>query len=125
MDSDKILLTGMHFFGYHGTLPEERTLGQRFTVDVELRLDLRAAGQSDDLTETVDYSEVYRQARTIVEGEPLNLTEAVAERIAAAVLERHTRVQSVRVRVQKPFVRLGDTVLDGSAVEIIRTRSTS
>lgn len=122
MENDKILLTGMHFFGYHGTLPEERTLGQRFTVDVELRIDLRAAGQSDDLTQTVDYSEVYRQTRAVVEGEPLNLTEAVAERIAAAVLERHARVQSVRVRVGKPFVRLGDTVLDGSVVEIVRAR---
>ncbi|MBC8159778.1 MAG: dihydroneopterin aldolase [Roseiflexaceae bacterium] len=123
MLADKILLSGMHFFGYHGTLPEERTLGQRFTVDVELRLDLRAAGQSDDLTKTVDYSEVYREARAVAEGEPLNLTEAVAERIAAAVLARHAMVQAVRVRVQKPFVRLGDTVLDGSAVEVVRERS--
>lgn len=122
MATDKILLEGMHFFGYHGTLPEERTLGQRFTVDVELRLDLRAAGQSDDLTRTVDYSEVYRQARAVAEGTPLNLTEAVAERIAASVLERHAIVEAVRVRVQKPFVRLGDTVLDGSTVEVTRER---
>lgn len=122
MDTDKILLEGMHFFGYHGTLPEERTLGQRFTVDVELRLNLRQAGRTDDLTKTVDYSEVYRQARAIAEGEPVNLTETVAERIAAAVLERHAIVHSVRVRVQKPFVRLGDTVLAGSSVEIVRER---
>jgi dihydroneopterin aldolase len=122
MATDKIVLEGMHFFGYHGTLPEERTLGQRFTVDVELRLDLRAAGRTDDLTKTVDYSEVYRQARAVAEGEPVNLTETVAERIAASVLERHSIVHSVRVRVQKPFVRLGDTVLAGSSVEITRER---
>ena len=123
MDTDRILLEGMRFFGYHGTRPEERTLGQPFVVDVELQCDLRAAGSSDDLGLTVDYSEVYRQARAIVEGEAVNLTETVAERIAAAVLERHDRVRAVRVRVAKPHVRLGDTVLAGSAVEIVRRRA--
>jgi len=116
------LLEGMNFFGRHGTLPAEQSLGQRFVVDLALYCDLRAAGQSDDLRETVDYSEVYRQVRAIVEGPPLRLTEAVAERIAAAVLEAHPRVKAVQVKVAKPQVRLEDTVLTGSAVEIFRRR---
>lgn len=120
---DRILLQRMVFFGYHGTLPPERELGQRFVVDIELMLDLRAAGLADDLNETVDYSEVHRQAKEIVEGPPLRLTEAVAERIAGAVLESHPRVQAIRVRVTKPNVRLGNTVLAGSAVEIYRSRT--
>ncbi len=123
MDTDRILLEGMRFVGYHGTLPEERRLGQPFVVDIELRCDLRAAGASDDLALTVDYSEVYQQARAIVEGQAVNLTETVAERIAAAVLERHGRVQAVRVKVAKPHVRLGDTALLHSAVEIVRRRA--
>lgn len=123
MIEDRILLEGMVFFGRHGTLPAEHELGQRFVVDIELRCDLQAAGQSDDLTRTVDYSEVYRQARAIVEGPPVSLTETVAERIAAAVLERHDRVEAVRVKVTKPNVRLEDTVLAGSAVEIVRYRT--
>ena len=53
---DRILLNGMTFYGYHGVRPEEKELGQRFVVDVEMELDLRAAGTSDDLTDTVDYS---------------------------------------------------------------------
>ena len=122
MDSDRILLQGMIFFGRHGTLPAEQELGQRFVVDLALHCNLRAAGQSDDLALTVDYSEVYAQVRAIVEGPPLRLTEAVAERIAAAVLERHPRVSVVQVKVAKPQVRLGDTVLAGSAVEIVRRR---
>ncbi len=122
MTEDRILLEGMIFYGRHGTLPAERDLGQRFVVDVEIYCDLRPAGLSDDLTKTVDYSEVHRQAREIVEGEPVNLTETVAERIAAAVLERHPPVEAVRVRVAKPEVRLEDTVLAGSAVEILRRR---
>jgi dihydroneopterin aldolase len=121
---DRILLEGMVFHGRHGTLPAERELGQPFVVDVELRLDLRPAGLSDDLSRTVDYSEVHRQAREIVEGEPVNLTETVAERIAAAILENHPSVESVRVKVTKPHVRLDDTVLAGSAVEILRHRDT-
>jgi 7,8-dihydroneopterin aldolase/epimerase/oxygenase len=67
---DRILLEGMVFHGRHGTLPAERELGQPFVVDVELRLDLRPAGLSDDLMQTVDYGEVHRRAREIVEGEP-------------------------------------------------------
>jgi len=112
----------MVFHGRHGTLPAERELGQPFVVDVELRLDLRPAGLSDDLTQTVDYGEVHKRAREIVEGPPVNLTETIAERIAATVLEEHPPVEAVRVKVVKPHVRLGDTVLEGSAVEILRHR---
>jgi dihydroneopterin aldolase len=119
---DRILLEGMVFHGRHGTLPAERELGQPFVVDVELRLNLRPAGLSDDLAQTVDYGEVHRLAREIVEGSPVNLTETVAERIAAAVLEDHPAVEAVRVKVAKPHVKLGDTVLADSAVEILRRR---
>lgn len=122
MGEDRILLEGMTFYGRHGTLAAERELGQRFVVDIALYCDLGAAGRSDDLEQTVDYSEVHRVAREIAEGEPVNLTETVAERIATAVLEEQSRVEAVRVRVAKPDVRLGDTVLEGSAVEILRRR---
>lgn len=122
MSSDRIILEGMVFFGYHGTRPEENTLGQRFVVDVALHLDLRAAGAADDLAATVDYSAVHASARAIAEGPPLRLTEAVAERIAAAVLAEHPLVEAVEVRVRKPNVRLADTVLAGSIVEITRRR---
>jgi 7,8-dihydroneopterin aldolase/epimerase/oxygenase len=119
---DRILLEGMIFHGRHGTLPAERELGQPFVVDIELHLDLQAAGLSDDLTQTVDYSEVHRQAKEIVEGPPVSLTETLAERLARTVLEDHPAVEAVRIKVAKPNVRLDDTVLTGSAVEIVRRR---
>lgn len=119
---DRILLEGMIFHGHHGTLPAERDLGQPFVVDIELRLDLQPAGLSDDLTQTVDYSEVHRQAKEIVEGPPVSLTETLAERIAGTVLEGYPTVEAVRVKVAKPNVRLDDTVLTGSAVKILRRR---
>ena len=112
----------MVFHGRHGTLPAERELGQPFVVDIELRLDLQPAGLSDDLARTVDYSEVHRQAKEIVEGPPVSLTETVAERIAGTVLENFPTVEAVRTKVAKPNVRLDDTVLIGSAVEVVRHR---
>ena len=62
----------------------------------------------------MDYGEVHKRAREIVEGPPVNLTETIAERIAATVLEEHPPVEAVRVKVAKPHVRLGDTLLEGS-----------
>ena len=122
MSEDRILLTDMVFHGHHGTLPAENVLGQPFVVSIELHLDLRPAGSSDDLTRTVDYGEVYCMARDIVEGPPVQLIETLAERIATGVLRDHPAVEAVKVRVAKPHVRLGDTVLAGSAVEIMRRR---
>ena len=122
ISEDRILLTDMVFHGHHGTLPAENELGQPFVISIDLHLDLRPAGSSDDLTMTVDYSEVHRMARDIVEGPPAKLTETLAERIAAGVLRDHPTVEAVRVKVAKPHVRLGDTVLAGSAVEILRRR---
>jgi dihydroneopterin aldolase len=119
---DRIILEGMVFHGRHGVLPAERELGQPFVVDVELGLDLGPAGLSDDLAKTVDYGEVHRLAKQVVEGGPADLTETVAERIANATLEEHPLVEVVRVKVKKPNVRLGDTVLAGSAVQIVRRR---
>ena len=119
---DRILLTEMVFHGHHGTIPAENELGQPFDVSIELYLDLRPAGSSDDLTRTVDYSTVHRMARDIVEGPTVQLVETLAERIAVGVLADHPEVEAVRVKVAKPHVRLGDTVLAGSAVEILRRR---
>lgn len=119
---DRIEIEGMTFFGYHGTLPAERDLGQPFVVDVDLVLDLGPAGTTDDLAKTVDYSKVHDRAREIVEGEPVNLVETLAERIAASALEEHPLVERVRVKVKKPHVRLGGTVTGGSSVEVSRAR---
>jgi 7,8-dihydroneopterin aldolase/epimerase/oxygenase len=70
----------------------------------------------------VDYGEVHRLARDIVQGPPVRLIETLAERIAAGALDEHPAVEAVKVRVAKPHVRLEDTVLAGSAVEIVRRR---
>ncbi|MBW3633815.1 MAG: dihydroneopterin aldolase [Chloroflexi bacterium] len=121
--TDEILLEGMRFYAYHGVNPEERALGQRFTVDVVLAVDLRRAGQSDDLEDTVSYSAVYKLVRRIVEGEPRNLIEAVAESIAGEILASFLPVQRVHVTVRKPEVPMKGSMLDAAGVRITRSRT--
>lgn len=118
---DRISLEGMRFYGYHGCLPEERARGQAFLVDVVLTLPLAAAGASDDLAATVNYAEVFALARSVVEGTPCRLIEAVAERIARGVLARFTRVEAVRVTVHKPAAPLPGVFHD-AAVTVVRAR---
>jgi dihydroneopterin aldolase len=120
--TDEILLEGMRFYAYHGVNPEERALGQRFTVDVVLAADLRRAARSDDLADTVSYSAVYKLVRAIVEGEPRQLIEAVAEEIAAAILTDFLPVGHVTVTVRKPEVPLKGSLLDAAGVRITRSR---
>jgi dihydroneopterin aldolase len=120
---DEILLEGMRFYAYHGVNPEERALGQRFTVDLALAVDLRPAGQSDDLADTVSYSAVYKLVRRIVEGEPRQLIEAVAEEIAAVILTEYPSVAHVTVAVRKPEVPMKGSMLDAAGVRITRSRA--
>jgi 7,8-dihydroneopterin aldolase/epimerase/oxygenase len=116
---DRLLLEGMVFFGRHGVAAAERELGARFTVDVELWADLRAAGRSDQPADTVDYSEVYKTVREVVEGEPRTLLESVAERIAARVLA-FDHVEKATVRVHKRPPLEGEFRVFG--VEVTRAR---
>lgn len=120
--NDAILLEGMQFYAFHGANPEEQVLGQRFLVDVELNLDLRPGGRSDELSKTVSYSTVYRRVRDIVGGPPRNLIEAVAEDIATALLGEY-EADRVIVTVRKPAVPIRDAMLDAAGVRIVRTRA--
>jgi dihydroneopterin aldolase len=120
--ADEILLEGMRFYAYHGVNPEERALGQRFTVDAVLAVDLSRPGKSDDLMDTVSYSAVYKLVRRIVEGEPRNLIEAVAESIAGEILTSFPPVQRVSVTVRKPEAPMKGSMLDAAGVRITRLR---
>ena len=115
---DKIIMQGMEFYGYHGVLPGEQEIGQRFLVDLELATYLERSGRLDDVSETIDYSEVYGLVEKIVTDERFNLIEALAERIAQAVLGRYS-VEEVMVRVRKPHAPLGG-IFEYVGVEIRR-----
>lgn len=97
---DKITLQQMSFYGYHGALIEENRLGQSFVVDLELYLDLRPAGLSDDLEQTVNYAEVYETVRQEVEETQVKLIERLAHNIADQCLQQFA-ISATRVRVTK------------------------
>ncbi len=118
---DKMTLKGMQFFGYHGVIPEENKLGQRYGVELELSLDLEQAARRDDLALTVNYAELYALVKTIAEGPPVKLIEALAGRIASALLDTYTMINEVTVRVTKPHPPF-DIHFDGVTVELRRKR---
>ena len=120
MGGDLIRLHNMRFYGRHGVNPEEKTLGQRFEVDVELLLDTRPAGLQDNLCLTINYAQVYKAVKRIVEEECFDLIESLAETIAMHI-GQHFSPSRVRVCVRKPHVPIKGT-LDYVAVEIERTR---
>ncbi|MDQ1130190.1 dihydroneopterin aldolase [Microbacterium sp. SORGH_AS_0888] len=101
MNGDRITLTGLRGRGFHGVFPEERREGQEFVVDVEITLDTRPAARSDDVADTVHYGEVAEDVVAVVTGDPVDLVETLAQRIADAVLARPA-VEAVRVTVHKP-----------------------
>lgn len=104
----RLILSGLTAFGYHGNKPAERALGQVFTADLEVTVDTRKAAASDRIEDTISYPLLEKTARQVLEGEPANLLETVAERIATAIL-KHPEVIQVTVRVSKrpPLPNLG------------------
>jgi len=118
--SDRIELRGLRVRGYHGVLPEERRDGQLFGIDVVIETDVAAAAASDDLADTVDYAAVARQVEKIVGGQPVDLIETLAVRLAETCLA-HTGVNAVEVAVHKPHAPIG-LPFDDVVVRVRRTR---
>ena len=122
MATDRIMLTGMQFYGYHGVNPEERALGRPFVVDLDAEVDLSAAAASDQLGDTVSYTDLFRIAKAVLEGEPRHLLETLAGAIAGRALDEHHAVTAIRVRVHKPGPAIKGSVIAAAAVEIYRSR---
>ena len=118
---DRIFLRGMRFMACHGVLPHEREVPQPFEVDVEMGLDLRAAGESDDLDDTVNYAKVYRMVSSIMNGGSKQLIESLAEEIAEDLLWQFSPLRWVRVTVHKPTAPI-DGIFSDVGVTILRRR---
>jgi dihydroneopterin aldolase len=117
---DLIQLTGLRVRGRHGVFDFERAEGQDFVVDVALRLDTSAAAASDDLSDTVHYGELAEALAAVVAGEPVNLLETLAARLAEQCLADR-RVTAATVTVHKPQAPIPLTFTD-VAVTIHRER---
>jgi dihydroneopterin aldolase len=117
---DRIVLTGLRARGRHGVYDFERAQGQDFVVDVVLELDLRPAARSDDVADTVHYGELAGRLVDIVTGEPVNLIETLADRLAVACLS-DPRVAAASVTVHKPQAPIPHDFAD-VAVTLTRRR---
>lgn len=99
---DEITLTGVRAFGYHGVYPDERRVGQEFVVDATMYVTTaRAAAASNDVVDTIHYGEVAERIVALVQGEPVNLLETLAARLADDLLARDG-VRMVAITVHKP-----------------------
>ncbi|MBA2876731.1 dihydroneopterin aldolase [Anoxybacillus caldiproteolyticus] len=118
---DKIYVNRMEFYGYHGALPEEHVLGQRFFVDLIVETDLQKAGNSDRLDDTVNYAKLYEICKEVVEERQFALIEAVAENIAHNILSSFPTIDRCTVKVIKPNPPIKGHY-ESVAVEIVRSR---
>ncbi|WP_144794651.1 dihydroneopterin aldolase [Microbacterium paludicola] len=118
---DTITLTGLTVFGRHGVFAHERENGQDFIIDLRLHLSLADAAASDDVADTVHYGELAEHVAAVVGGEPVDLIETLAQRIADVVLD-DDRVGQVEVTVHKPHAPIPLTFTDVS-VTIRRSRN--
>uniref|UniRef100_A0A0E0IPE4 7,8-dihydroneopterin aldolase n=1 Tax=Oryza nivara TaxID=4536 RepID=A0A0E0IPE4_ORYNI len=121
IDRDKLVLIDLQFHGFHGVKSEEKTLGQKFVVDVDAWMDLSVAGETDSISDTVSYTDIYGIAKDVVEGPSRNLLEAAAHRIASNALLKFPQISTIRVKVGKPHVAVHG-IVDYLGVEILRHR---
>lgn len=116
---DKIYINNLEFIGFHGVFPEEKKLGQKFLVSLELIVDTREAGKTGDLTKSVHYGLVAQDVERAFLEKSIDLIETCAENIAEMVLKKYELVKEVKVTVKKPWAPL-QMHFENVAVEISR-----
>jgi dihydroneopterin aldolase len=122
--TDRIFINGLALHAYHGVMAHEAKVGQTFTLDLELAIDLSAAAHSDKVADTVSYDKVVECASQTFSARRFRLIEAAAGSVADAVLARFPRVLSVRVTIHKPHAPIAATFSD-VGVALLRARHDS
>ena len=118
---DKIYLKDIEIFANHGVFQEEKTLGQRFILSLELSLDIKEAATTCDLTKSVHYGELCHKVIDIFQEESLDLIESVVNKVANFILDNYSMVKGVKVLLKKPWAPIGRH-LDYAAVETVMER---
>jgi len=121
--SDRVFIHGLSLHAYHGVMAHEAKVGQTFTLDLELAIDLTAAARSDKVVDTVSYDKVVDCVSEAFCAQRFRLIEATAGRVADAVLTAFPRVTSVMVTIHKPHAPIAATFSD-VGVTLLRTRQT-
>jgi len=121
--SDRIFITGLALHSYHGVMPHEAKVGQTFTIDLELAIDLSEAAASDKVRDTVSYDKVVECVSDIFCAQRFRLIEAAAGRVADAILDKFPRVLAVTVTIHKPHAPVAATFSD-IGITLSRARAT-
>jgi len=116
---DKIFVKDLEVFAHHGVMQQEKDLGQKFLISLEVFLDLKEAGKSDDLSCTVNYGELCHEAEKEFQREKYDLIERAAEKLAEFILLNYHGIDRVKVKVKKPWAPIGRSLLY-AGVEIER-----
>lgn len=116
---DKIYIKNFEIFAKHGVFQEEKTLGQKFILDIEATLSLEEAGKTGDLTKSVHYGKLAHFTEEVFTEKSYDLIETAAEVTANAILKKYELIDSIKIRVKKPWAPIGRH-LDYAAVEIER-----
>ncbi|MEO5806590.1 dihydroneopterin aldolase [Devosia sp.] len=118
---DRIILKDLGFYGYHGLMSEEKSLGQRFFIDLKCGVDLSAPGNTDHISQTVSYAAIYDTVKFAFENKRMHLIEAVAQNIVDAVFTAYVEVNWIKIRVRKPEAPIA-MVRGEAAIELHRHR---
>ncbi len=118
---DSIFVTNLCLVGRHGVMEEERTLGQRFYLDIEVTTDARRASENDDYRKAICYATLCDLAAEVSDAGPYRLIETFAERVIEAILGRFPTVTGARVRIRKPGAPINAS-FDTVGVELTRQR---
>jgi dihydroneopterin aldolase len=120
--TDSIFIKGLSLHAYHGVMAHEAKVGQSFSIDLELEIDLSAAARSDKVVDTVSYDKVVDCAREAFSAQRFRLIEAAAGSVANAVLKTFPRVNVVEVTIHKPHAPIAATFSD-VGVRLVRKRT--
>ena len=118
---DKIIIKGLKVFAYHGVNPEEKTDGQNFILDITAYKNLKKAGETDNIDDTVSYAKILKTAVKVLNEDKYDLLEKVAQRVAQQIFLEFDSIKAVDVCLKKPEAPI-KADFEYVGVEISRTR---
>lgn len=113
---DKIYIRNLEFIGYHGVFEEEKKLGQKFLISLELDTELREAGIEDNIEKTIHYGYVAKTVEKVFFSKKYDLIESLGEDIAREVLKNYKHIKKIKLEIKKPWAPVGIILEDVSIV---------
>lgn len=117
---DRITISNLEVFAYHGVLKEENSLGQKFLISAELYMDVSEAAREDDIAKSINYSSVCKEIDAFLKDHTYKLIETTADRLAKHLLMTYHRIDKIRLEIKKPWAPIRMTL---DTVSVIVERS--